>query len=384
MNKIFIVLFLTFYNFFFILSFGFSEESKIKIGLLVPLSGENSKIGKQILKSARLALNDINSDTLEIFPKDTKSNPSQTLSAARELNKLGIKLVIGPVFYENLLYLDEIKDLTFLSFTNKTQNLPDNVISTGINSTSQLNAVKKFIVKNEIKKTIFLIPTLDYNSEINQGIKKSKIKTYKKYNYDNEPTKLTKQIEKITNYEIRKQNLSDEIKRLENSDDPNKEKKIKDLEKKYTIGNVDFDSIIIADFDESLKSVITSLLYTDVSPKDKYFITLNQWFDKSLLNETASQPIYYPSVNKKNLEEFEKKFFNQFKEQPNHISLLSYDLVGLIYYLTLKNDMKEINKTFNAKNSFKGKIGIFEIKDKKINHQLNFYKIEKGNIKEIF
>ena len=384
MNKIFIILFLTFYNLFFILSFSFSDETKVKIGLLIPLSGENSKIGKQILKSVRLALSDINSDTLEIFPKDTKSNPNQALSSARELNKLGIKLVIGPVFYENLLYLDEIKDLTFLSFTNKTLNLPSNVISTGINSTSQLNAVKKFVDKNEIKRTIFLIPNLDYDLEITQGIKKSKIKTYKTYNYDYEPTKLTKQIEKITNYEIRKQNLLDEIKRLENSDDSNKEKKIKDLEKKYTIGNVKFDSVVIADFDESLKSVITSLLYTDVSPKDKYFITLNQWFDKSLLNETASQPLYYPSVNKKNLEEFEKKFFNQFKEQPNHISLLSYDLVGLIYYLTLKNDLREIDKAFKNKNSFKGKIGIFEIEDSKINHRLNFYKIEKGSIKEIF
>ena len=29
---------------------------------------------------------------------------------------------------------------------------------------------------------------------------------------------LTKQIEKITNYKIRKQNLDDEIKRVENSD----------------------------------------------------------------------------------------------------------------------------------------------------------------------
>ena len=116
-------------------------------------------------------------------------------------------------------------------------------------------------------------------------------------------------------------------------------KKINNLEKKYTIGNVNFDSVVIADFDESLKSVITSLLYTDVSPKEKYFITFNQWFDESLLNETSSQPIYYPSINKKNLEEFKKKFFEQFNENPNHFSLLSYDLVGLIYYLSLKNNI---------------------------------------------
>ena len=384
MNKIFIILFLTFYNFFFNNALGFAEENKIKIGLLVPLSGENALIGEQIVKATRLALKDINSDKLEIIPKDTKSDPNKTLRSAIELDKLGINLVIGPVFYKNLSYLNEVKNLTFLSFTNKTLDLPKNVISTGINSTSQLNTIKKFVELNEIEKTVFLIPNSNYNLEIKQGIKNSKVKTQKKYFYDIEPTKLTKQVEKITNYEIRKQNLLDEITRLENSDDINKERKIKNLKKRYTIGNVNFDSVIIADFDESLKSVITSLLYTDVSPKDKYFITFNQWFDESLLNETALQPIYYPSVNKRNLEDFKKKFLEVFNENPNHISLLSYDLVGLIYYLSLKNDITNINKAFNSKNSFKGKIGIFDIKNNKINHRLNFYKIEDQKLIEIF
>ena len=384
MNKFFIILFLSFFNLFVITGLSFSEENKVKIGLLVPLSGENKVIGEQIVKATRLAIKDINSNKIEIFPKDTQSDPNKTLNSAIEFSRLGINLIIGPVFYQNLVYLDEVKDLTFLSFTNKTLDLPSNVISTGINSTSQLNTIKKFIIQNKISKTIFLIPNSDYDLEVEQGIKKSKIKTFKKYFYDIEPTKLTKQIEEITNYEIRKQNLFDEITRLENSNDPNKEKKIKNLEKRYTIGNVNFDSVIIADFDESLKSVITSLLYTDVSPKDKYFFTFNQWFDQSLLEETVSQPIYYPSVNKDNLKEFKEKFLNQFKEEPNHLSLLSYDLVGLIYYLSLKNDVSEINKAFNAKNSFKGKIGIFDINDNKINHRLNFYKVEDKSIIEIF
>ncbi len=384
MNTIFKILFISFCSLLFINCISIAEENKVKIGLLVPLTGDNADIGNQIVKATRLALKDINSKKIEIFPKDTQSNPNKTLQSANELNELGINLVIGPVFYENLLYLDKAKNQTFLSFTNKTLDLPKNVISTGINSTSQLNTIKKFIKQNEIKKTIFLTPNLNYDLEIKNGIKESKIKSFKKYFYDIEPTKLTKQIEKITNYEIRKQNLIDEIKRLENSDDPNKERKIKNLEKRYTIGNVNFDSIIIADFDESLKSVITSLIYTDVSPKDKYFITFNQWFDKSFLTETLSQPIYYPSINKKNLENFQKKFFEKFNENPNHLSLLSYDLVGLIYYLALKSDISEINKVFKDKNTFKGKIGIFEINNNTINHRLNFYKIEDGIFKEIF
>tara|TARA_B100001115_G_C15798362_1_gene394495 strand:+ start:115 stop:1263 length:1149 start_codon:yes stop_codon:yes gene_type:complete len=361
-----------------------SEESKIKIGILAPLSGENAILGKQIISSIRMALIDIDDDKLEVYPKDTRSDPAIALRSAIELEKMGISLVIGPVFYESLTYLNEVNNLTFLSLTNKTLDLPNNIISSGINSTSQLRTIKKFLELNEIKKSIFLLPNLNYDLEINKGIKNSKLKYLKQYYYDIEPTKLTKQIEKITNYEIRKQNLLDEILRVENSDDPNKEKKIENLKKRYTLGGLKFDSVIIADFDESLKSVITSLLYTDVSPKQKYIITLNQWFDESLLKETSAQPIYYPSINKKNLDEFSLKFSKKFNYKPNHISLLSYDLIGLIYYLSLKNNPLEISKSFKTKNSFKGKIGVFEIKDNKINHQLNFYEINNGKLKEIF
>ena len=238
--------------------------------------------------------------------------------------------------------------------------------------------------ENEINKTILLTPNLEYKKEIKKAIKDSKIKIYKHYIYDTEPTKLTAQIEKITNYKIRKQNLADEIKRVENSNLIDKELQLQKLSKKYTIGRVNFDSVIISDFNENLKSVITSLLYTDVSPKKKYFISFNQWFDESILEEKNIQPIYYPSVNKKNLENFRKKFSERFKKEPNHLSLLSYDLVGLVYYLTLKNELDDLDKIFKKKNTFKGKIGIFEIKNNKIHHKLNLYKVDDGMIKEIF
>tara|TARA_B100000003_G_scaffold185865_1_gene180421 strand:+ start:3741 stop:4901 length:1161 start_codon:yes stop_codon:yes gene_type:complete len=363
-----------------------SQEEKIKIGILVPLTGENKQLGQQIIKASRLAIQDINSKKIELYPKDTQSNPDKTLKSAKELQDLGINIVIGPVFYQSLRYLNDLENITFLSFTNKTIDLPNNVISSGINAASQIDTIKKFIEDNQINKTIFLTPQVNYEEEIKKAIKQTKIKIYKQHTYNKEPTKLTKQIEKITNYKVRKQNVIDEIKRIENSDlsDSEKERRIIRLKKKYTIGRLKFDSIIIADFDESLKSVITSLLYTDVSPKDKFFITFNQWFDESILNEKSLQPIYYPSIDKENLEIFKKKFYNEFNEQPNHLTLLSYDLVGLVYYLIKSNNNLEFDKLFKKKNSFKGKIGVFEIKDNKINHKLNFYQIEDRKIKKIF
>ena len=361
-----------------------SAEEKIKIGLLVPTTGQHSEIGKSIIKSVRLAINKIDNPLIEIFPRDTQSNPLITLRKAKELNEIGVKIIIGPVFNKNLIYLDEIKDVIFLSLTNKTIDNPKNIISTGVNSESQFNTISKFQKINEIKKTITLIPKVNYKEEIEKAIQQSKIKVNKVYYYESNPTKLTNQIEEITKYFQRKQNLENEIKRLEKSNKPNKKREIEDLKKLDTLGKVDFDAIIISDFDESLKSITTSLLYTDVSPKDVYFITLNQWFDESLLKETSSQPIYFPSINKENYDYFIKTYHETFNEYPNQLSFLSYDLIGLVYYLIVKNNFVINKKMFLKKNMFKGKIGIFDIKNNKINHILNFYKVEDGSFKKIF
>ena len=184
-----------------------AANEKIKIGLLIPMTGLNKEIGKSIIKAVSLAVKDIDSKLIEIYPKDTASKPNQTLKSAFELKEMGIKVIIGPVFYESLDYLDEMKDLTFLSLTNKTLDLPKNVISAGINSTSQFNTIKKFLEKNKIEKTIFLTPIQEYEFEIKKGMKESKIKIYKNYDYNTEPTVLTKQIEEITKYKIRKKKV---------------------------------------------------------------------------------------------------------------------------------------------------------------------------------
>ena len=359
-------------------------DEKIRIGLVVPLSGEYKEVGNSILKSARLAINKIDDIRIEIVPRDSRSNPETTLRVSKELYKQGIRIIIGPVFNKNLIYLGELNEVTFLSLSNTNINNPKNVISGGINAISQINAIKKFQEFAKLERSILLVPNSEFQNEIEVAIKDTKIKLKDKFIYSTDPTALTSQIEKLTRYTQRKQNLKDEIKRLENSNEINKEKKIANLEKRHTLGGINFDSVIIADFDESLKSVTTSLLYTDISAERVNYITLNQWFDKSILKEKNLQPIYFPSINKKNYDDFVSEYFSIYNEYPNQISFLSFDLVGLVYFLIYKNDFIINNKVFYKKNKFKGKIGIFEINKNKISHILNFYAAENNNFRKIF
>ena len=359
-------------------------EEKIKIGLIVPLSGDNFLIGEKIIKSIRMAINKINDEKIEIIPRDTKSNPIDTLKVSKDLYQEGVRIIIGPVFNESTKYLDELKEVTFISFTNKLIDNPKNVISAGVNAISQIQTIKKFNDKNNLTKSIFLIPRSEFKKEIEIAINKTNIKHKEVFYYDREPTKLTKQIEDLTNYQLRKKNLEDEIQRLEGLSFKDKERKIQNLKKKDSLGNIDFDSVVIADFDENLKSVATSLLYTDVSSKRISYITLNQWFDESLLKETSLHPIYFPSINKNNYELFMNDFKNTYGLNGDQLSFLSYDLFGLVYFLIYKNDFKVSKKIFYKKNKFKGKIGVFEINKNTITHQLNFYSIENNKFKKIF
>ena len=361
----------------------FASE-KIKIGLIVPLSGENSLIGEKIIKSIRMAINKINDERVEIIPKDTKSNPIDALKVSKELYKDGVRIIIGPVFNESTKYLDDLEDVTFISFTNKLIGNPKNVISAGVNAISQVQTIKKFNNRNNLSKSIILIPRAQFKKEIEEAINKTKIKHKEVFYYDREPTKLTKQIEELTKYQIRKNNLKFEIQRLEGLSFKDKDKKIQNLKKKDTLGNINFDSIVIADFDENLKSVATSLLYTDVSSKRVSYITLNQWFDESLLKDDTLHPIYFPSINKDNYELFMNDFKNAYGLDGDQLSFLSYDLIGLVYFLIYENDFKISKKIFYKKNKFKGKIGVFEISKNTITHQLNFYSIEDKKFKKIF
>ena len=149
------------------------------------------------------------------------------------------------------------------------------------------------------------------------------------------------------------------------------------LNQLYTLGNVNFDSVIIIDFGSNLKSVLTSLIYTDVNQDKVLFTTINQWFDESFFYENTITHLYYPSINYKEFKNYNKKYYKEFKSYPSEITILTYDTLGLIYYVWKTNGNIESINNFSFKNKIKGKIGTFSFKNKKVIQELNIYKAEK-------
>ena len=351
------------------------DSNVLKVGVLLPLSGKFQDIGESFLKAIQLALYDISNKNIKIYPKDSKGNALNTYLSAKEFEEQGIKIVIGPIFYESLERLGEVNKITFISLTNKTKEIPKNTIAFGINIESQINALKKYFNEIKVSKTILLSPKSEFIYQSESVAKKDVLKFYRTYTYDANAKKITEEIEKLTRYRERKKDLERRIKILEKSDLYKDKNELKKLEQMHTLGKINFDSVVVIDFGERLKSVLTSFMFSDISADEIKFFTLNQWFDETFFNENAMQNLHFPSIDYKNLKKFNKKFLNTFNKQPNQVSILAYDALGLIYHCWSSNNFQFKQDQLYTKKGFKGMHGEFFIEKNLSKHKLKIYKV---------
>jgi outer membrane PBP1 activator LpoA protein len=353
------------------------RNSVLKIGLLAPLSGEYRELGNSLLYSLQLALDEIGDENVYVIPRDTGSNNKEKLNkAVREIRAEGAKIVIGPINNDDFNEVKKYDDMIFISLSNMNPEFQDNIISVGISFESQMLSLIRFIKKQKKSKTMILVPKNQYTDFIEKKLNKLQLKNYKIFKYNPDPKILTGEIEVLTSYSQRKKNLEIKKKMFQDKEDEQSKSTMKKLKQKYTIGDVNFDSIIIIDFGSSLKSVLTSLIFTDVSQEKVLFTTLNQWFDESIFYENTVKSLYYPSVNYREFKKYKDSYSKIFKNHPNEITILAYDAIGLIYYVWKKNNnIKSIND-FSFKGKIKGKIGTFSFENNKIIQDLKIYKAE--------
>ncbi len=373
------IIFLIFYILFIFNSNLLSDENNkiLKVGLLAPLTGPHSEIGNSLLNSLQLALEEINDKNVIIVPRDSGfNNPEKFNAAVKDIKSEGVKVIIGPTSHEEFSEVRKYNDLIFISPSNIDPQLSNNIISIGVSLESQLKALTDFIKKQKKKNTIIMYPKNEYLELIENKIKNLNLNNVKTFTYSPNPEVLTGEIEILTNYSQRKRNLELRKKMFEDKEDDQSIKELERLEQLYTLGDVNFDSVIIIDFGNNLKSVLTSLVYTDVNQKNVLFTTINQWFDESIFYENTIKNLYYPSVNYKEFKNYNQKYFKKFKIYPNEITILAYDALGLIYYAWKKNgEIVSIN-SFLFKNKIKGKIGTFSFKNGRVIQELDIYKTE--------
>ena len=231
------------------------NNNSLKVGLLAPLSGPYSEIGNSLLYSLQLALEEINDKNVIIYPRDSGFNDKKKLNTAiNNLRTSGVKIIVGPTNYEEFEEVKNYSDLIFISPSNINPKFSKNVISIGISLESQLLALVKFIKKQKKKKTIIMYPKNEYLEFVENKLENLDLRNTKVFTYSPNPEVLTGEIEVLTNYS-KKEKFRIKKKMFEDKEDEQSIKELERLDQLYTLGEVNFDSVIIIDFGNTLKSV---------------------------------------------------------------------------------------------------------------------------------
>ncbi len=382
-----------FYIKFFLLSFlllnltiaANSKNQSLRIGAILPLTGDYQEIGNKILKTFELTIFELSNVDVTLIPFDNNSTEAGTRFAFKELQTQKVDIVLGPIFMKNLLSIVQDENFSkyiFISLSNNNVGLPNNVISFGVNLDSQILALRSTI-NDKNKKKIFFADNSEFSMNVLKKIEEIKIPLLAKYQYSNFD-EINEKAKIATSYNYRHKKLLDLIAELKKSDNNSDQAKVKSLEKKDTLEGVSYQQVIVPLFDDDLISVVSFFDYYDVNYKEASFVTLNQWFNKKLLLEPSLQNIIFPSINYSNFQELNKKLKENYNIEISNIEILAYDIIPLLVssWYDKKNDFFS-TEDFIGK-EFRGKSGIFKINNQNYaDRKLDLYQIKNKSFVKI-
>ena len=362
-----------------------SKNQSLRIGAILPLTGDYQELGNKILKTFELTIFELSNVDVTLIPFDNNSTEAGTRFAFKELQMQKVDIVLGPIFMKNLLSIVQEENFSkyiFISLSNNNVGLPSNVISFGVNLDSQILALRSTI-NDKNKKKIFFSDNSEFSMNVLKKIEEIKIPLSAKYKYSNFD-EINEKAKMATSYNYRHKKLLDLITELKKSDNSSDQAKVKSLEKKDTLEGVSYQQVIVPLFDDDLISVVSFFDYYDVNYKDAAFVTLNQWFNQKLLLEPSLQNIIFPSINYSNFQELNKKFKENYNIEISNIEILAYDIIPLLVssWYDKKNDFFS-TEDFIGK-EFRGKSGIFKINNQNYaDRKLDLYQIKNKSFVKI-
>ena len=373
---------------FLLLSLTFAAESKnqtLRIGAILPLTGDYKEIGNKVLKTFELTIFELSNLNVTLVPIDNRGTKDGTKFAFNELQTQKIDIILGPIFMENLLFISNEENFgkyIFITLSNNNVTLPKNVISFGLNIDSQVLALKNILNEKNKSKIFFSDNTL-FSQLILKKIEEQKIPIKTKYQYSNF-NEINEKAKTATSYNYRHKRLLDYISQLKKSENPKDIEKAKLLEKTDTLGGVNYQQVIVPVFDDDLISVISFFDYYDVNYKDATFITLNQWFNKKILVEPSLQNIIFPSIDYQSFQDLNKKLKNNYNLEISNIEILAYDTIPLLASIWYEKKDELFTVDDFVGKEFKGRSGVFKINNLNFaERKLNLYQIKNSEFVKI-
>ncbi|MBI1401641.1 MAG: ABC transporter substrate-binding protein [Porphyrobacter sp.] len=148
-----------------------TDSGRLRIALLVPLSGETGAVGQSIANATTMALLDTNADNLRITTYDTSEGIS---GAARKAIADGNRLILGPLMGDAVPAVQSAArsaGVPVIAFSNDTTVASSDVFVMGHNPEQSIRRSVEYARANGASRFAALLPEGDYGQRSSFALK---------------------------------------------------------------------------------------------------------------------------------------------------------------------------------------------------------------------
>jgi branched-chain amino acid transport system substrate-binding protein len=150
-------------------------ETGARIGLLLPLSGQQAALGRSLLQAAEMGLFEVGDDNFTLLVEDTATAAGAD-SAARKLLAGGAQILLGPVFSTDTRKIAPIATgahIPVLAFTNDRSAAQPGVYVMGVTPQDEVQRVIQYAASQGMQRFALLAPTSPYGNIVTQSFRNS-------------------------------------------------------------------------------------------------------------------------------------------------------------------------------------------------------------------
>ena len=305
-----------------------------KIGLLLPLSGQNAKIGRALLQAAEMGLFDTGDDSFTLLDEDTASAQGPE-GAARKLIAEGANVLLGPIFAADVRRVAPIATaahVPLLAFTNDTTIAQSNVYVLGLTPQAQVQRVVTYAGAQGLKKFAILAPNSPYGRLVVTS-------------YQDQVTKNGGTVAQVSFYDPGSLDFTPVIQQLS------------DAHK-----NTGFEALMIPEGAAKLRQIAPLLPAFEVGPQQVRLLGTILWNDPGLAQEQALAGGWYAATAPDRWQDFAKRYQDNYSANPDQLGGLVYDAITLTVALGKGPKGADYSQaTLTNPNGFSGVSGLFRL-----------------------
>lgn len=373
-----------------------------RAALLVPLSGPHGELGQALLNAAQMALFDVADRRFILIPYDTAGTPEGARQAALSALDDGATIILGPLFSTSVAAVARTirgLEVPVLAFSSDRLVAEPGIYPLGLFPGEQIRRAVSYAREQGHERFAVFAPDTPLGRAVVEALSETLTRKggvlVQVELFPDSTADVTPQVKQLADYEARQKALEEargeladtlaaaealaagerqkadrlaaarglDLASLTEDDLARIEAELKKLKEQDTLGDVNFDALVLPLANDRVLQIAPLLSYYDIDPNKVKFIGTSQWDTPNLGNEPALVGGWFAAPDPDDRARFETDYAQLFGAPPPRLATLAYDATALAAFLGRGTDGPDFSRTqLQSAKGFAGLDGVFRLK----------------------